>query len=51
MIDTTMCWNCDAVYLVIGKKCPECGATNANVDLETSQQERVDKTLIKKDAP
>jgi Zn finger protein HypA/HybF involved in hydrogenase expression len=41
-----MCWNCNEVYHQTEKKCPKCGATNPNVDMDTAMQEVEDKTLI-----
>jgi hypothetical protein len=51
MNEITMCWNCDKLYPFLGVKCPGCGATNPNVDMDTAMKEVADKTLIKKDAP
>jgi hypothetical protein len=39
MAKTSMCWNCNHSYPVGTDKCPQCGATNANVDFYTAQQE------------
>jgi rRNA maturation endonuclease Nob1 len=47
-MDDTMCWNCDKEYPLFYHKCPECGATNANVHFDVAMQEKEDKTLIRK---
>ena len=44
----SMCWNCDKEYPLFYHKCPECGATNANVHFDVAMQEKEDKTLIRK---
>jgi hypothetical protein len=45
-MDDTMCWNSDKEYPLFYHKCPECGATNANVHFAEAIQEKEDKTLI-----
>jgi hypothetical protein len=46
--ETCMCWNCHAEYAFFYHRCPECGATNANVHFAEAIQEKEDKTLIRK---
>jgi predicted amidophosphoribosyltransferase len=36
----TTCWNCHEQYSFYEESCPDCGATNANRDLEMSQNGR-----------
>lgn len=36
---TTLCWNCDKSYAFDAEKCPHCGATNGNFDLERAAKE------------
>jgi hypothetical protein len=42
----TFCWNCSGSYFIDDRACPDCGATNPNVDLERAYQEMDDRTLI-----
>lgn len=44
----SMCWNCNFEYDINIEKCPECGSTNPNVDMDPAMKEIEDKTLIKK---
>lgn len=39
----TMCWNCGEKFSFYEGTCPDCGATNANVDYETAQMEMIAK--------
>ena len=39
MNDETLCWNCNAPYSTRDAKCPACGATNANADLDAALAE------------
>ena len=36
MKGNTSCWNCSVVYPETFGHCPECGSTNANVDLNAA---------------
>lgn len=33
---TSSCWNCSTQYPILTERCPECAATNANVDYEAA---------------
>lgn len=46
--DYSMCWYCNVLGTISEPKCQQCGATNPNVDMDTSMQEVEDKTLIRK---
>lgn len=37
MIGNTSCWNCSAVYPITTPKCPQCNASNANVNLDMAR--------------
>jgi len=37
--DTTLCWRCPTVYPMNDRDCPNCHATNANVDFEKALSE------------
>jgi len=36
---TSMCWKCSEPYDIDEEECPDCGATNPNVDLEKALAE------------
>ena len=38
-MNTTLCWKGNHVYPIMDKKCPVCGATNANVDPDRAKIE------------
>lgn len=40
---STFCWNCNRSYPITTERCPQCNATNANVNLEASIR---DKKLV-----
>ena len=37
----SLCWRCSKAYLEIWQHCPQCGATNANVDFNTAFLEMI----------
>jgi len=47
--DVGLCWNCSKPYPIGVDLCPECCATNPNVDLKTASMEAQDKSLINHD--
>lgn len=42
----TLCWNCSCAYAVDDKKCPKCGVTNSNHDMDTAINEKAEFEYI-----
>jgi len=38
----TMCWHCNALYLIEANVCPKCGVSNANTDPEVAITQYLD---------
>lgn len=47
--EETLCWNCSKPYAMTAERCPNCCATNGNIDMESANAEVADPSQIDHD--